>query len=86
MTLCKHGTEKDKCLDCFKQSICPHNVKVRKCLICMCNVNCNHKKRRGDCAYCCPIYCSICDVISDKFHIASTPHIKMKLNKLSIYR
>ena len=79
MTLCKHGTEKDNCLDCFKLSICSHGSQVRKCITCMNLLNCYHKDHRGDCLFCKPIYCAICNVISDRYHIASTPHVRMKL-------
>ena len=83
MTLCKHKTEKDNCLDCYKLSICPHGlgipIQVRKCLICMNLLNCYHKAHRGDCLFCKPKYCSICDVISDRYHISSIRHVRMKL-------
>ena len=80
MTLCKHGTELDNCLDCFRLSVCPHGSQVRKCIICMNLLNCYHKAHRVDCVMCRPKYCSICNVISDKFHIASITHVRMKLH------
>ena len=70
MTLCKHGTEKDTCLDCYTSTICPHNKKIIQCVECRGNLDCRHyaNTTRKDCNLCKPILCEVCNLVYAMSH------------------